>query len=455
MKLIPEKLKKQRIYYMSGQTKKVNERIKQLHILKQAIKNYEPQIMEALKQDLNKSEFEGYLTELGATLSELDFCLKHLKRWSKAKKVKTAITHVGSKGYIVPEPYGVTLIIAPWNYPFQLAISPLVGAISAGNCAIIKPSELTPNTSAVIAKMIGEYFNEEFITVIEGGVDVSTALLNEKFDYIFYTGSTKVGKIVMEAAAKHLTPVTLELGGKSPCIIHKDAKLDLAAKRIVFGKFMNAGQTCVAPDYLYVHRSIKQQLIASLKKQIESMHGERIKAGEFTYVVNEQHFHRLVSYIDEAKVAYGGNNNKQKLLIEPTLLTDVNWEDAVMQDEIFGPILPIIEYEKIEDVTETINIKSKPLALYLFTESKSIERLILESVSFGGGCVNDTILHLGTPYLPFGGVGESGIGAYHGESSFETFSHYKSVLKQTTVFDLPIRYPHIKNSLKYIKKLYK
>ncbi len=453
--MIKASLEKQQIFFRKGKTKNVNYRIEQLQTLKQAIKKYESKIMEALKQDLNKTEFEGYLTEIGATIGEIDFSLKNLKQWSKPKKVKTAISHVGSKGYTVPEPYGVTLIIAPWNYPFQLAISPLVGAIAAGNCAIIKPSELTPQTSTVIAQLIAEHFNEEFVTVIEGGVEVSTALLKERFDYIFYTGSTKVGKIVMEAAAKHLTPVTLELGGKSPCIVHEDAKLELAAKRIVFGKFINAGQTCVAPDYLYVHRSVKQQLIDSLKQQIEIMHGERIKAGEFTHVVSEQHLNRLISYLDGKKVAYGGSYDKHKLLFEPTILTEVTWEDTVMQDEIFGPILPILEYDQIEDVTKVISEKAKPLALYLFTESKSVENIVLSNVSFGGGCVNDTILHLGTPYLPFGGVGESGIGAYHGKSSFETFSHFKSVLKQTTLFDLPIRYPHVKNSLKYIKKLYK
>lgn len=452
---IAELVKKQRTFFHTGTTKDYQFRITQLKKLKQAILLHEQEIMQAVNEDLNKSEFESYLTEIGATLKEVSFTIKHLKQWMKPGRVKTPLLLTGSKSYIYAEPYGLALIIAPWNYPFHLTFAPLIGAISAGNCAVLKPSELTPKTSTVVTKIIQTTFPEEYITVVEGGVEESTALLKEKFDYIFYTGSTHVGKIVMEAAAKQLTPVTLELGGKSPCIVHKDANLDIAAKRIAFGKFLNAGQTCIAPDYLYIHKTKKEEFITTFIENIEEMYDERLENREFTKIVNERHFHRLESYLEGHQIRYGKERDKSILSFPPTLLDNVKWDDKIMQDEIFGPILPIIEYDQIDDIIQVINEQAKPLALYLFTESKDIEQQVLRDVSFGGGCINDTIFQLGTPYLPFGGVGDSGMGSYHGKASFDTFSHKKSVLKQTTAFDFSVRYPHKKHSLSLIKRFFK
>lgn len=449
-------LSKQKSYYRSGKTKDVSFRLDALETLRSMIKNNEQVLMDALRADLNKSEFDAYTTEIGVVLEELRFTISHLRSWVKPKKVKTPITHVGSTSYIYAEPYGVALIISPWNYPFQLAIAPLIGAIAAGNCAIIKPSELTPKTSEVLATLINEHFPEEYISVALGGVEVSTALLNENVDYIFFTGSVPVGKVIMEAAAKNLTPVTLELGGKSPCIVHKDANLKLAAKRIAWGKFINAGQTCVAPDYLYIHAEIKDEFLSLFKEVTAELYGnEPLKNKDFTRIVSERHFNRLQSFLKDGETYFGGNFDSEKLMIEPTVLTNITWDSAVMEDEIFGPILPVMEYENITDVINGIHQYPNPLALYLFTESTSVEEEVLNNISFGGGCINDTVYHLASPYLPFGGVGSSGMGAYHGKGSFDTFSHRKSVLKQTTLFDIPFRYPNVKNGLKKIKMFLK
>ncbi|WP_026672261.1 aldehyde dehydrogenase [Alkalihalobacterium bogoriense] len=452
---IAKLVKIQKTFFHTGTTKDYEFRIMQLKKLQQAILYHEKEIIHAVNKDLNKSEFESYLTEIGSTLKELSFTIKHLKHWMKPTRVKTPLLLTGSKSYIYAEPYGLALIIAPWNYPFHLIFSPLIGAIAAGNCAVLKPSELTPETSTVVAKIIHNTFPEEYITVVEGGVEESTALLKEKFDYIFYTGSTHVGKIVMEAASKHLTPVTLELGGKSPCIVHKDANLEIAAKRIVFGKFLNAGQTCIAPDYLYIHKTKKEEFITKIIENIEEMYNQRLENGEFTKIINARHFERLQSYLEGHQIRYGKDRDETTLTFPPTLLDNIKWEDKIMQDEIFGPILPIIEFEQIDDVVKAINEQAKPLALYLFTESKEIQQQVLRDVSFGGGCINDTIFQLATPYLPFGGVGDSGIGGYHGQASFDTFSHKKSVLKQTTAFDFSVRYPHKKHSLSLIKRFFK
>lgn len=440
-------INEQKAFFYSNVTKDLSFRINALNKLRETIRAYEQQILNALNKDLNKSEFEAYSTEVGYILAEIRFTLKHLLKWAKRKKVKTPITHIGTKSYLYPEPYGVVLIISPWNYPFQLAIAPLIGAIAAGNCAIIKPSEFTPNTSNLLCEMIQEIFPPEYVTVVQGDATTSQALLKENVDYIFFTGSLTIGKMVMENAAKTLTPVTLELGGKSPCIVHKDANLKLAAKRIAWGKFTNAGQTCVAPDYIYVDKHVKEPFLQSLRDAMKQLYG----AISLTKIVSEKHYNRLVSFLTNGNVYVGGQSNKETLTIEPTVLTDITWDDAVMQEEIFGPILPVLEYEGVSEVIDAINNYPHPLALYLFTDDKKVQQDILKNVPFGGGCINDTIYHLTTPYLPFGGVGSSGMGAYHGKASFDTFTHYKSVLKQTTRFDIPLRYPNIKNGLKLIK----
>ncbi|MFK4478171.1 aldehyde dehydrogenase [Bacillus sp. RC206] len=447
---------KQKQYFYNGYTRSIETRKNNLKKLYDGIQRFEGEIFQALKLDLNKSVHESFTTEIGYVLKEISFQMKHISSWSKPKRVRTALTHFGSKGKVVPEPYGVTLIIAPWNYPFQLAIAPLVGALAAGNTVVLKPSELTPNVSKVLTRMLGELFPEELVSVVEGGAEESTALLKEPFDYIFFTGSVGIGKVVMEAAAKKLTPLTLELGGKSPCIVHKDAKLDVTARRIVWGKFLNAGQTCVAPDYMYVHSSVKEQLIEALRHEIAEQYGkDALQNDNYVRIVSERHFERLCTFLQDGKPVIGGNYTKETLHIEPTVLTNVTWQSAVMEDEIFGPILPIIEYDKIEEVIETIQHHPKPLALYVFSEDRKVQKKVTSNISYGGGCINDVVYHLATPYLPFGGVGSSGLGSYHGEQSFRTFSHYKSILSQSTAFDMKIRYSSTKSALKFIRKLLK
>lgn len=447
---------KQKSFFHTGKTKNLSYRIEALENLLNSVKAYEHQIMEALKADLNKSEFDAYTTEIMIVLEEIKFTLKNLKSWAQPRKVKTPITHLGSSSYIYPEPYGVALIISPWNYPFQLAVAPLIGSIAAGNCAIIKPSELTPATSKVFASLIAETFPDEYITVVQGGVDTSESLLKEQFDYIFFTGSVPVGKVIMEAAAKNLTPVTLELGGKSPCIVHEDANLKIAAKRIAWGKFVNAGQTCVAPDYLYLHKAVKAPFLQLLKEAIIELYSDHsLENPNFTRIVSERHFQRLCSFLNNGEIFIGGNTNSEKLMMEPTVLNGITWKHPVMQDEIFGPILPVLEYDTLNEVIEGIDNHPKPLALYLFTENANVQENVLNRITFGGGCINDTVYHLGSPHLPFGGVGTSGIGSYHGKGSFDTFSHEKSILKQTTRFDLPFRYPNLKDGLNKIKKFIK
>ncbi|HVJ50653.1 aldehyde dehydrogenase [Desulfitobacterium sp.] len=459
MSQFEEILIKKRAFFATGVTKDVNFRVEQLKKLKQVIKCFEPALMQALQYDLNKSELDAYSTEIGIVYEEINYIVKHLNSWMKKKRVKTPLTHIGSQSYVYPEPYGVALIISPWNYPFQLTIAPLLGAIAAGNCAIIKPSELSPHVSQVLTEMLNTYFSSDYLAVIEGGVETSTELLNLKFDKIFFTGSVAVGKIVMQSAAKYLTPVTLELGGKSPCIVHKDAKLDLAAKRIVWGKFLNAGQTCIAPDYLLVHKEVKEELIERMKCYIQSFYGQNSQAmaqnKDLTVIVNDKHFQRLIAYLDKSHILVGGGYDEKRLWIEPTIIDQVEWQHPVLQDEIFGPILPVVEYEELAEVIKIVNEHEKPLALYFFSENKDLQNQILQGISFGGGCINDTVIHIVTPYLPFGGVGNSGIGAYHGRNSFEAFSHQKSVLHQTTRFDLPVRYPSFKYALQAIRFLMK
>jgi len=444
-------VRSQKRYFKTGETKKYETRIQALKTLHAALRAHESALTEALASDLNKSAFDAYVTEIGLVLKEIRFMIKHLKSWMKPKRVKTALTHFGTKGYIYPEPYGVTLIISPWNYPVQLSLVPLAGAVAAGNTVILKPSEVAPQTAKCLEDMFKNAFSTEYIAVVQGGPEASTALLNEDVDYVFFTGGTAVGKIIMEQAARRLIPVTLELGGKSPAIVHEDAPIELAAKRIAWGKFMNAGQTCVAPDYVYVHKTVKDAFLEALKAAVDELYGDDIAQENTTKIINERHFDRLVGYLSEGHILFGGETNRSKRFIAPTVLTDVTWTDPVMQEEIFGPILPVMEYENLNAILREISDKPKPLAFYLFSKNRDIQHHVVDRVSFGGGAINDTIYHMTTPYLPFGGIGASGIGAYHGQFSFATFSHQKSVLKQTTRFDLPFRYPNAKNGLKRIK----
>lgn len=438
------------------QTPAVQDRIRLLNDLKKAIKHHEKDILQALAHDLHKSEQEAYTTEIGMVYEEINHTVKHLHKWAKPSRAKTPLTHIGSKSMIIKEPYGSVLIIAPWNYPFQLALSPLVGAISAGNAVTLKPSELTPHVSNVIGTIVESVFQEDLAAVVEGGVDVSTELLKLPFDYIFFTGSVAVGKVVMEAAAKHLTPVTLELGGKSPCIVMPDADIKLAAKRITFGKFTNAGQTCIAPDYLLVHESIKEDLLREMTTCIRDFYGDQPETNpHFGKNVSQRHFDRLSQFLSNGTIVTGGQRNEQELKIAPTILDHITWEDPVMQEEIFGPILPVITFDSLQEASDMIKARPKPLALYLFTTNKETEAYILDNLSFGGGCINDTLMHVATPYLPFGGVGESGIGRYHGKESFFTFTHEKSVLRQTNRFDFSFRYPNAKNGLDIVRKFLK
>lgn len=426
-----ELINKQQTFFRTGITKDTNFRIEALTKLKDLIQTHEHDIINAVKEDLNKPEIEAKRAEIGLVLGEIDFTLENLTGWASPGEVQTPDTHSGAKSFIYPEPYGSILVIAPWNYPFQLAVAPLVGAIAAGNTAVLKPSELTPNTSRLLAGMINDHFQEEYLHVVEGEVETSTALLQENFDYIFFTGSTGVGRIVAEAAAKHLTPVTLELGGKSPTIVHSDADIDEAAKRIARGKFANAGQTCVAPDYVLVHPAVKNELLEKLKGAIHASYGDDIIHNpDFGHIVSTRHFDRLKSFLDNGSIVTGGASDRENLVIEPTILDSISWEDPIMQDEIFGPILPIIEYEDTSEVIDQIVKRPKPLALYLFSENETLQDEILTNISFGGGAINDTINHMTSHYLPFGGVGASGMGAYHGKASFDTFSHFKSILKR-------------------------
>ncbi|NFD57555.1 aldehyde dehydrogenase [Clostridium botulinum] len=449
-------LEKQKSFFDKGYTKDINFRIEALKKLKHNIKINENNIFKALKIDLNKSEFETFITEIGIVYDEINGAIKNIKKWSKPKKVKTPITNFLASSYIYNEPYGVALIMSPWNYPFQLIMAPLVGAISAGNCVLLKPSELAIETEKIIVKIIKDTFSDEYIGVITGGIEESTALLKEKFDYIFYTGGINVGKIVMRAAAEHLTPITLELGGKSPCIVDKDANIDLAARRIAWGKFLNAGQTCVAPDYLVVHRNIKEKLISSIENYIVEFFGENtFESEDYPRIINERHFKRLEGYLKEGKIVSGGNTDINNLYIEPTIIEGINFENRIMEEEIFGPIFPVIEFENIDKVIDIVKNNPKPLALYYFSENKEKQEFIIKNISFGGGCINDTIMHLSTSTLPFGGVGNSGIGGYHGRASFDTFSHKKSILKKSNLIDVKIRYAPFKGKINLAKRLFK
>ena len=431
-------------------------RKQKLQDLRVAIKKYEDEIFRALKKDLNKSAFEAYETEVGIVLEEINYTLKHLNKWAKPKRIKTPIFNFLSTSYIYHEPYGKVLIMSPWNYPFQLTITPLIGAFAAGNQIIVKPSEYSSSTAIVVEKLLNEVFSQEEVTVIRGGRAVNQALLEQKYDYIFFTGSFAVGKIVMESAAKYLTPVTLELGGKSPCIIDDSAKVKLAAKRIVWGKLLNAGQTCVAPDYILVHRNIKDELVKEMINYIKEFYGESpINNPDYPKIINEKHYKRILGLIENENIITGGQVDLDLMKIAPTILDDVSWQSPVMQEEIFGPVLQIIEFDNLDDVVTMIQNYPKPLALYFFTTNKENEKMLLSKVSFGGGCINDTIIHLSNSNLPFGGVGQSGMGQYHGKASFDTFSHSKSIIKKSNLVDINLRYPPFKDHLKLLKKILK
>lgn len=445
-------LQQQRKFFFAGKTKDIAFRLSQLKNLKQAILDNTDEIISALKADLNKPTFEAYLLEIGV-VKEIDYAIKNLKNWTKPKKVATPLEQLPGSAFIYPEPLGVVLIIAPWNYPFQLTISPLVGAIAAGNCAIVKPSEISPNTSSIIAKICQKTFDPDYISVVEGGVETSQQLLQQKFDHIFFTGGTAIGKIVMEAAAKNLTPVTLELGGKSPCIIDSDINIEYTARRIAWGKFINAGQTCIAPDYLLVNQTIKKPLLESIKNCLQEFYGDDPeKSPDFARIINQKQFNRLVELLKSGEIILGGKTNPETCYIAPTLIDKVSLDAPIMQEEIFGPILPVIEYNNLEEAISLVNNQPKPLALYFFSKNQEYQQQILEKTSSGGVCINDTIMHIGISELPFGGVGNSGIGSYHGKASFDTFSHQKSVLKKSFLLDIKVRYAPYLGKLDLVKK---
>ena len=419
----------------------MQNRILALQKLKQAIHSFEDEIYEALYADLNKSKTESYMCEVGLVLSELDYMLKHIKKFSKAKRVHTPISQAISKSYVQPSPKGVVLIMSPWNYPFMLTIDPLIDALAAGNTVMIKPSAYAPHTAAVIEKMICTTFDPAYVTIVTGGRAENQALLNQNFDHIFFTGSQAVGKEVLRKASEHLTSVTLELGGKSPCIVDASANIKIAAKRIIFGKFLNCGQTCVAPDYILCEQSIvenlKEALIDEIKKQYQN---DPIHNEAYGKIINEKHFNRLLSVMNDSKIAYGGSYDNSSLKIEPTILYPCTWQDKVMDDEIFGPLLPIVTYDDIDKEISKLNALPTPLACYVFSKDKQLIHKITKECQFGGGCINDTIIHIATANMGFGGFKESGMGAYHGKVGFDTFSHYKSIVNKKTWLDLPMRY---------------
>lgn len=434
-------LNAQRGFFRTGATLSVDFRIEKLKNLHQAISANEDEICRALALDLGKSSYESYMCEVGLALSEISFMIRHTRSFAREKTVRTPLSQFASRSYRKPVPYGNVLIMSPWNYPFLLTIDPLANAIAAGNTAIVKPSAYSPATSDVICRIIGQVFAPEHVSVVTGGRDENRALLEQKFDMIFFTGSQNVGKEVLRHAAENLTPAVLELGGKSPCIVDSSAKVRLAAKRIVFGKYLNCGQTCVAPDYILCHESIKDNLVAELSKQIRLQFGsDPVASADYGKIINEKHFDRIVGLIEPSKVVCGGRFDRTSLKIEPTVMDNVTWDDPVMQEEIFGPLMPVLTYSSIDEVYALLSDKPKPLALYIFAQDKRLVKDITSRISYGGGCVNDVVIHLATSHMPFGGVGESGMGAYHGKTGFDVFSHTKSIVDKKTWIDLPMRY---------------
>lgn len=435
-------IENQRVYFRAGETRSVAFRMQMLMRLKKSILNNEEVIAHALHLDLGKSEAEVVSTEIGFTLNEINTVMKHLKRWSRKEKVKTNLFNLPGKSYTVREPYGVTLLMGPWNYPFQLVMSPLIGAIAGGNTAVVKPSEISAHTAEIIEKVLFEAFKEEYVAVVQGGVPETNALLEHRFDKIFFTGSTRVGSIIMEKAAKHLTPVVLELGGKSPTIIDRTANIEVAVNRIVFGKGTNAGQTCVAPDYVLVHEDVKETFYNQYRKTVEAFYSESvIENNEFGKMINRGNYERVKAYMKDGKIVYGGHVDDENLKIGLTLVEVTDMDTAIMKEEIFGPVLPVVTYTRYEDILKVVRQNPDPLALYLFSEDRTFIEKVIHDIPFGGGCVNDTIMHLTNEHLPFGGRGPSGMGNYHGRHSFDAFTHEKSILYATTKFDLKLKYP--------------
>ena len=441
-------LDKQREYYKSGVTVPVDFRIEQLKKLYAAIKKYENEILQALHTDLGKSDYESFMCEIGLVLSEITYMIRHTKKFAKRKTVFTPITNFHAHCFKQPVPYGNTLIMSPWNYPFLLTVDPLADAIAAGNTAVVKPSAYSPATSAIISKIISECFDAEYIAVITGGRAENAALLEQKFDFVFFTGSQAVGKEVLRHTAEHLTPAVLELGGKSPCIVDKSANIALAAKRIVFGKFLNCGQTCVAPDYILCESSVKDKFINEVASQIKIQYGDNpLKNKDYGRIINQKHFERLCGLIDKNKVIIGGETDCGSNRIAPTVMDNVTENDAVMGEEIFGPIMPILTFDDFDKMVDNLKDKDKPLALYLFSSDKGQIKRITTELSYGGGCINDVVVHLSTSEMGFGGVGQSGMGSYHGKDGFDAFSHYKSIMDKKTWLDLPMRYQPYKNKM--------
>ena len=454
-KEIDELLELQRAFFKSGQTLPVAFRVHMLRKLRDAVKQSEQEINEALKQDLGKSNFEGFMCEVGLVLSEISYMIRHTRRFASERRVHTPLAQFASRSYQKPVPYGNTLIMSPLNYPFLLTISPLANAIAAGNTAIVKPSAYSPATSSVIEKLITGCFPPEYVKVVLGGREENACLLEKKFDFVFFTGSQNVGREVLRHTAETLTPAVLELGGKSPCIVDDTAKLKLAAKRIVFGKYLNCGQTCVAPDYVLCQKNIKDDLVREICKQVREQYGKQpLSNPDYGKIINEKHFERLCGLIEEEKMVLGGNANRESLQIAPTVMDHVPWDDAVMQEEIFGPILPILTFDDFDEIYALLGGRAKPLALYLFSEDRRRIREVTARCSFGGGCINDTIIHLATSEMGFGGVGESGMGAYHGKTGFDAFSHTKSIVDKKTWIDLPMRYQPYKKCYEKLLHLF-
>ncbi|HDD3297457.1 TPA: aldehyde dehydrogenase [Staphylococcus aureus] len=458
MNIIEQKFYDSKAFFNTQQTKDISFRKEQLKKLSKAIKSYESDILEALYTDLGKNKVEAYATEIGITLKSIKNARKELKNWTKTKNVDTPLYLFPTKSYIKKEPYGTVLIIAPFNYPFQLVFEPLIGAIAAGNTAIIKPSELTPNVARVIKRLINETFDANYIEVIEGGIEETQTLIHLPFDYVFFTGSENVGKIIYQAASENLVPVTLEMGGKSPVIVDETANIKVASERICFGKFTNAGQTCVAPDYILVHESVKDDLITALSKTLREFYGQNIQQSpDYGRIVNLKHYHRLTSLLNSAQmnIVFGGHSDEDERYIEPTLLDHVTNDSAIMQEEIFGPILPILTYQSLDEAIAFIHQRPKPLSLYLFSEDENATQRVINELSFGGGAINDTLMHLANPKLPFGGVGASGMGRYHGKYSFDTFTHEKSYIFKSTRLESGVHLPPYKGKFKYIKAFFK
>ena len=442
-----------RAFFQTGATRSLEFRRAQLLCLRAAIEKHEPSLFAALQADLGKSPYAAYSTEIGLVLSEIRHAIRCLPAWMAPQRRRTPWLAWPGRGFIRPEPYGVALIIGPWNYPLQLVLSPLVGAIAAGNCAVLKPSEFAPRTAAALAQLIGTAFREEYLAVVQGEREAAEALLRERFDCIFFTGSTGVGRAVMAAAAQHLTPVTLELGGKCPCLVCADVPLDVTARRIVWGKFMNAGQTCVAPDFILADRRIREPLVEALKRAVRKFYGDNPqKSQDYGRIVNRKHFDRLTAYLACGQVAFGGQYDARDLYLAPTLLTGAPADAPVMQEEIFGPILPVLEFTTLDEALASLRDRPTPLALYLFTKDRATQERVLAETRSGGVCLNDTVTHMVGNDLPFGGLGESGLGAYHGQASFDCFAHWRSVLRRSFAIDPKLRYPPPRISLATLKR---